>query len=45
MYDQKKPPTSERILPILGRSGIEPLLDSLTAAALPLVQRTGRARR
>jgi len=28
MYDEKKPPASERNLPILGRSGIEPLLDS-----------------
>ena len=34
MYDQKKPPSSERILPIIGRSGIEPLLDSHTAAAM-----------
>ena len=34
MYDQKKPPTSERTLPVLGRSGIEPLLDSHTAAAM-----------
>ena len=34
MYDQKKPPTSERSLPILGRPGIEPLLDSHTAAAM-----------
>ena len=34
MYDQKKPPTSERNLPILGRPGIEPLLDSNKAAAM-----------
>ena len=34
MYDQKKPPASERNLSILGRPGIEPLLDSHKAAAL-----------
>lgn len=34
MYDQKKPPTSERSLPTPGRSGIEPLLDSNKAAAM-----------
>jgi excisionase family DNA binding protein len=34
MIDEKKPPTSERLLPILGRPGIEPLLDSQAAAAL-----------
>jgi excisionase family DNA binding protein len=34
MYDEKKPPASERNLPILGRPGIEPLLDSQKAAAL-----------
>lgn len=34
MYHQKKPPTSERNLPILGRPGIEPLLDSNKAAAM-----------
>lgn len=34
MYDQKKPPASERNLPILGRPGIEPLLDSHKAAAM-----------
>ena len=34
MYDQKKPPTSERNLPILARPGIEPLLDSNKAAAM-----------
>jgi len=34
MMDQKKPPASERLLPILGRAGIEPLLDSHAAAAL-----------
>ncbi|MDQ2842997.1 MAG: helix-turn-helix domain-containing protein [Acidobacteriota bacterium] len=34
MYDEKKPPASERNLPILGRPGIEPLLDSHKAAAL-----------
>ena len=34
MYDQKKPPASERNLPILGRPGVEPLLDSHKAAAL-----------
>lgn len=34
MYDEKKPPASERNLPILGRPGIEPLLDSHKAAAM-----------
>ena len=34
MYDQKKPPTSERSFPIPGRFGIEPLLDSNKAAAM-----------
>jgi excisionase family DNA binding protein len=34
MYDQKKPPASEHSLPIPGRSGIEPLLDSNKAAAM-----------
>ena len=34
MYDQKKPPTSERNFPIPGRFGIEPLLDSNKAAAM-----------
>jgi excisionase family DNA binding protein len=34
MYDQKKPPTSERSLPISGRPGIEPLIDSNKAAAM-----------
>ena len=34
MFDEKKPPTSERLLPILGRAGVEPLLDSHDAAAL-----------
>ncbi len=34
MYDEKKPPASERNLPILGRPGVEPLLDSHKAAAL-----------
>ena len=34
MYDQKKPPTSERSLPMPGRSGIEPLLNSNIAAAM-----------
>jgi len=34
MYDQKKPPASERCLPIQGRHGIEPVLDSNTAAAM-----------
>jgi excisionase family DNA binding protein len=34
MYDQKKPPASERNLPILVRPGIEPLLDSNKAAAM-----------
>ena len=34
MFDEKKPPASERLLPILGRAGIEPLLDSHAAAAV-----------
>jgi excisionase family DNA binding protein len=34
MYDQKKPPTSERDVSIPGRFGIEPLLDSNKAAAM-----------
>jgi excisionase family DNA binding protein len=34
MMDEKKLPASERLLPILGRPGIEPLLDSHAAAAL-----------
>ncbi len=34
MYDEKKPPASERNLPILSRSDIEPLLDSHKAAAM-----------
>jgi excisionase family DNA binding protein len=34
MMDEKKPSVSERVLPILGRSGVEPLLDSHAAAAL-----------
>ena len=34
MFDEKKPPASERLLPILGRAGVEPLLDSHDAAAL-----------
>jgi excisionase family DNA binding protein len=34
MFDEKKPPTSGRLLPILGRAGVEPLLDSHDAAAL-----------
>ena len=34
MMDEKKAPVSERVLPILGRSGVEPLLDSHAAAAL-----------
>lgn len=34
MYDEKKPPSSERDLPIHGRPGIEPLLDSHKAAAM-----------
>jgi excisionase family DNA binding protein len=34
MYDHKKPPASERNLPIVGRLGVEPLLDSHKAAAL-----------
>jgi excisionase family DNA binding protein len=34
MYDQKKPPTSERGLPTSGMPGIEPLIDSNKAAAM-----------
>lgn len=34
MMDEKKPPASERLLPILERPGVEPLLDSHAAAAL-----------
>lgn len=34
MMDEKKPPAAERLLPILGRPGVEPLLDSHAAAAL-----------
>lgn len=34
MHYQKKPPASERYLPILGRAGVEPLLDSNSAAAM-----------
>lgn len=34
MFDEKRPPTSERNLLIPGRSGIEPLLDSHKAAAM-----------
>ena len=34
MFDEKKPPTSERDLSIPGRPGIEPLLDSHKAAAM-----------
>lgn len=34
MIDEKKPPASERLLPILGRAGVEALLDSHAAAAL-----------
>jgi len=34
MFDEKKPPTSGRLLPILGRAGVEPSLDSHDAAAL-----------
>jgi len=37
MFDEKKPPTSGRLLPILGRAGVEPLLDSHDAAALLVV--------
>ena len=34
MIEEKMPPVPERLLPVLGRAGIEPLLDSHTAAAL-----------
>lgn len=34
MMDTKKPSASERLLPVLGRPGVEPLLDSHSAAAL-----------
>ena len=34
MIEEKKPPASERLLPILGRAGVEALLDSHAAAAL-----------
>ena len=34
MIELKKPPASERLLPILGRAGVEALLDSHAAAAL-----------
>jgi excisionase family DNA binding protein len=34
MFDEKKRPASERSLPILGRQGVEPLLDSNKAAAM-----------
>jgi excisionase family DNA binding protein len=34
MIEEKKPPASERLLPILGRAGVEALLDSQAAAAL-----------
>ncbi len=34
MFDQKKPPASERLLPIMGHAGVEALLDSHAAAAL-----------
>ena len=34
MFNERKPPTSERLLPILGRAGVEPLLDSHAAAAV-----------
>ncbi|WP_263375716.1 helix-turn-helix domain-containing protein [Granulicella aggregans] len=34
MFDEKKPPASERLLPIVGRAGVEALLDSHAAAAL-----------
>ena len=34
MFDEKKPPASEHLLPILGRAGVEPLLDSHAAAAV-----------
>jgi len=34
MIEEKKSPASERLLPILGRGGVEALLDSHAAAAL-----------
>jgi len=34
MVDEKKPPASEHVIPILGRVSVEPLLDSHAAAAL-----------
>jgi len=34
MIEEKKPPASERLLPILGRAGVEALLASHAAAAL-----------
>ncbi len=34
MIEEKKPPPSERLLPIVGRAGLEALLDSHAAAAL-----------
>jgi excisionase family DNA binding protein len=34
MSDERKPPTSECNLPVPGKSGIEPLLDSHKAAAM-----------
>ena len=34
MIEEKKPPASERLLPILGRAGVEALMDSHAAAAL-----------
>lgn len=34
MPETNKPPASERQLPVLGRQGVEPLLDSQRAAAL-----------
>ena len=34
MFNERKQPTSERLLPILGRVGVEPLLDSHAAAAV-----------
>jgi excisionase family DNA binding protein len=34
MFNERKPPASERLLPIVGRGGVEALLDSHAAAAL-----------
>jgi excisionase family DNA binding protein len=34
MSDDRKSTESERVVPILGRAGVEPLLDSHAAAAL-----------